>query len=570
MINSRLENLIKKVDSEQLLNLSLTEWKPILTEDCQVYVFGENYIAKRFDSICYKFCEKDEAKEILIDNLYALLRFKFFVKTSEKIEERISDIITFFTKNLKTTLKKTSFDKNSDANIISMIPDYCLAFRNGVYDFKNNKWLFKYQVTKLEVLANNIYMYDNNYVILWYLDFNFEPLPINIFKSDVTEFINLMKELTKTSRNYCFELMYNIAHNSKNEFSMDKFNHLCEILGYCCLNSFSQHFVMLIGAGQNGKNSLFDGCFTNRVIPSVASNDLESIENDRFITGALENRAHNIYLESTTLNKTYNESKTIKALTGSMYQTIESKGIQKYSGIINCKYIFAANDQSKLKFGDTTTGFRRRINMFEISYQWDKNGNYLRQGDYYNTYFSDDLHELKDDTFNTIAFIYFAMFGIKLATKNFTKNFEFGYNDWNMNYADIDIELKEKIEQISCLQIAKYLSSQEENDITKSYFYDINKNNFLHSNLAKSYQIYNYNDLIDMFSDGEKYTNFFSENEIYISVRLLQKLSNNILSATQFTQSLKKLYNINNFIKLSSNIPYVRCSFFNGLIKILK
>ena len=152
---------------------------------------------------------------------------------------------------------------------------------------------------------------------------------------------------------------------------------------------------MLIGAGQNGKNSLFDGCFTNRVVPIPASNDLESIENDRFITGALENKAHNIFLESTTVAKTYAESKVIKALTGSMYQTVESKGIQKYSGIINCKYIFAANDQDKLKFGDTTVGFRRRINMFEIFYQWDKEKRFLSRGDYYDTTFSDSLSELK-------------------------------------------------------------------------------------------------------------------------------------------------------------------------------
>ena len=60
---------------------------------------------------------------------------------------------------------------------------------------------------------------------------------------------------------------------------------------------------MLIGSGQNGKNSLFDGCFSNRVIPRPAANDLDAIEGDRFITGALENKAHNIFLETSAKTK---------------------------------------------------------------------------------------------------------------------------------------------------------------------------------------------------------------------------------------------------------------------------
>ena len=130
--------------------------------------------------------------------------------------------------------------------------------------------------------------------------------------------------------------------------------------------SFSQNFVLFVGSGQNGKNSLYDGCFTGRVVPRPAANDLDSIENDRFITGSLENKAHNIFLESSA--KTYTESKMLKAITGSMYQTIEQKGVDKYSGLINCKYIFAANDQEKIKFTDSTPGFKRRINVFEVWY----------------------------------------------------------------------------------------------------------------------------------------------------------------------------------------------------------
>ena len=567
---SKVNDLINKVNTDALMSRSLSDWRPVLIDEVCVYVFGENYLAKRFDSINYKFCDKDEAKEILIDNLYALLRYKYFTKATEEIDDKINDIVNSFTKNLKTTLKKVSLDKNSDSTIINMLPDYCLAFRNGVYNFKDNKWLFKYQVFELEKLANKIYIYDPNYVIFWYLDYEFEPLPVNLKETTIEEFIDIMKELTKNNINYCFELMYNIAHDSQNEFSIDKFKHLCEILGYTCLQSFSQHFVMLIGAGQNGKNSLFDGCFTNRVIPRPASNDLESIETDRFITGSLENRSHNIFLESTTMAKTYQESKTIKALTGSMYQTIENKGISKYSGVINCKYIFAANDQDRLKFGDTTTGFRRRINMFEISYQWDKEKRFLKLGDYYDTTFSDSLTELKDDVSNTTAYIYFAMFGIYLATRGFTKNFQFDYNNWNMKYADIDNELKESIENITIERLVDYMKSNHGFNICKNSLFDIRRNRLYSSPTVKPYGVKDYEGLIKLFENQEDFISYFSENDIYISVRLLQFLSGSISSSTAFTQNLKKIYNIKSLENLGSNVPHVKCTFQKEKLKILK
>ena len=566
----QVKDICDKVDTEAMKARSLTEWRPILAQECQVYVFGENYLAKRFDSICYKFCEKNEAKEILVDNLYALLRYKYFPKSTEEIDNRINDIVNSFTRNLKTTLKKVSFDTNSDCSIVKMLPDYCIAFRNGVYNFKDNKWLFRYDTIRLERLSNTIFNYDPSYVIMWYLDYNFEPLPFEISTLSIEDFIECMKEFTKQSRNFCFELLYNIAHDANDKFDIIKFKHLCEILGYTCLQSFSQHFVMLIGAGQNGKNSLFDGCFTNRVIPIPASIDLESIETDRFVTGALENKAHNIFLESTTMAKTYAESKTIKALTGSMYQTIESKGVQKYSGVINCKHIFAANDQDKLKFGDTTTGFRRRINMFEISYQWDSLKRFMKRGDYYDTTFSDSLAELKDDITNTTVYIYFAMYGIMLGSKNFTRNFQFDYNDWNMKYADVDVELKDKIDKIKMTDLVSYMKSTAGEMNCRNGLFDIDKKRLSTSKYVAQFGVDDYDKLIKMFETPADYTAFFSENDIYVSLRILQGLSGALLSTTSFTQTFKRLYNINKLEVLGSNIPHIKCTFVNGNLKIIK
>lgn len=563
-----VKDLLEAVDTTALVARPLSDWRPVLTEECQVYVFGENYIAKRFDQINYKFCQKETAKEILIDNLYALLRFKYFPQTSEEIDDRIDKIVRSFTANLKTTLKRVSFDPNTDAVYIKTLPDYCIAFRNGVYNFKDDKWLFKYDIIKLERLANTIYLYDNSYVIMWYLDYDFESLGIKIENFSLEKFIKFMKDITSVpeSRNYCFELLYNISHNSLNQFDMKKFIHLCEILGYSVLQSFAQYFVMLIGSGQNGKNSLFDGCFTNRLVPKPASNDLDAIENDRFITGSLENKSHNIFLETSA--KTYTESKMLKALTGSMYQTIEQKGVNKYSSVINCKYIWAGNDQENIKFSDDTTGFRRRVNMMEIFYQWDSRKKFLSAGDYYDTTFSDSLDELKNDIMNTTAYVYFAMYGIMIATKNWTKNFQFTENDWNATYFDVDFTIKESIKQLTLQRILSYIGKTPEKDCL-DMFYGVDKKKLYLSSSMTILGYKSFKEMIAMLNDPEKAAHFFADNDIYISVKHLQKLIGNHDTLITFSKNIRKLFNLKTFERLNNNQAYVRCTFISERLKIL-
>ena len=568
---STVRDVMNAVDTNALVSRSLSDWRPVLAVECQVYVFGENYIAKRFDQIHFKFCDKNEAKEILVDNLYALLRFKYFTKPSEDVDDRIARIVSSFTANLKTTLLKVSFDNAADCIVIKTIPDYCVAFRNGVYNFKDNKWLFKYDIVRLDKLSNKIYLYDSSYAIMWYLDYEFEPLPIDVSATSLEEFINFMKELTKEveTRNYCFELLYNIAHQQDDTFSMSRFSHLCEILGYTMLQSFSQYFVMLIGSGQNGKNSLFDGCFSNRVIPRPASNDLDSIENDRFITGSLENKAHNIFLETSA--KTYTESKMIKALTGSMYQTIESKGISKYSSIINCKYVFAGNDQDKIKFSDNTNGFRRRINMLEIFYRWDASKKFLKRGDYYDTSFSDDLHELKNDTANTTIYVYFAMYGIMLATENFKHNFKFTYNDWNFKYSDMDFDMRDKIESLTNLDFYNFMTSSERfREEGKVMFFDMNNVRLYSSKSMLNYGVENYSELLKFLKDEEMFNAYFSEHDVYVSIRGLQLMLRNVDTAHAFTQNLKKLFMIDKLETMGANRTYIKVTFSNNRMRVLK
>lgn len=566
-----VKDICDAVDTTALVARPLSDWRPVLAKECGVYVHGETYLAKRFDAINYKFCDKETAKEILVDNLYALLRFKYFPKTSETIDERIAAIVKSFTANLKTTLHKVSFDESSSSNRVQYVPDYCVAFRNGVYNFKDDKWLFKYDIIRIEQLSNHIYLYDSQYIISWYLDYDFEPLPISISSTSLADFIKLMKSLTKDpqSRNYCFELLYNMAHDEADEFSMNRFEHLTQVLGYTMLQSFSQYFVFLIGAGQNGKNSLFDGCFTNRLVPRPASNSLDAIEQDRFITGALENRSHNIFLE--TSPKTYTMSTMIKALTGSMYQTIESKGVSKYSGVINCKFIFSGNDQEKIKFSDNTRGFRRRINMLEIFYTWDQQKRFLKRGDYYDTSFSDSLSEITRDPLNTTAYVYFAMYGIMSGTDNFSANFRMTYNDWSIKFADIDFELKDRLERITLQRLSIFLNEPGKSEYIRTAMFDDNKRTLAKSETLREVGLTSDVDgLYTMLRESEYASAYFAEHDIYITTSLLKDFLKNFDTTTAFNQRLKQLYSLTGFTTVSGNKNAVKCTFQNGRLRILK
>ena len=127
-ISEKLKSVDDAINTSVYKDYSLVDWQPLLANECQVYVFNENYLAKRFDQINFQFCSKDVAKEILIDNLYALLRFKYFPKRTDETETRIQNIVKSFVANLKTTLIKISFDQDSDCTHVEFLPDGCIAF----------------------------------------------------------------------------------------------------------------------------------------------------------------------------------------------------------------------------------------------------------------------------------------------------------------------------------------------------------------------------------------------------------------------------------------------------------
>lgn len=566
--------IANEMEMKAYLAKPLPEWRTILARECQVYVLGENYIAKRFDQINFKYVEEKEAIQIVANNIYALLRTKYFPRQTEEIDDKIRDIVSNFTRNIMTTLIKVSLTKDPDMVQVSFLPDGCIAFKNGVYDFIHTKWLFKYKVIKMPQIGNKMYLYSNNYLIMWYMDFEFQPiedLDINHIKlHDMVALFQTMCEYRET-RSMCFELMYNIAHDERDIFDEDRFMHICEIMGYLLLQSFSQHFVMLIGTGSNGKNSLFDGCFTSHIVPAITTNSLEDIETDRFITGSLLNRSHNICLETSPI--VHKESKTIKLLTGSMFQTIEQKGVQKFSGFINAKFMFSSNDQDNTKFSDNSTGFRRRMNLFEIYYTWDPQKRFLKKGDYYDTTFSEDLRELKTNVINAIVFCYFGMYGMIHATKNFTSSFKFTSNDWSQAYADIDTELKAMIEKCGLLRIKKWFNSKMTSDSdAQLLLYDNNGKRLCASDILASFGYTGIEGLLSMFKDDDAMTTFFNDNDVYISTKLLKNIIGYADTTGKFNAALKKIYktNYSNFKPLNANVNYIKCSLRRDRLKIIE
>ena len=576
------------------IDRSISDWRPILTKECQVYVIGQQYIAKRFDEVHYKYCAVKEATEILTDNLYAILLYKYFPQMTDEVLSRIDEIVKSLTKNIKTFLTKISFENDENhfqGQVMKRVPNSAVAFSNGIFDFVKNDFIVKYDRIYIPQINNTIILY-NDYIIEWNFDFDFDPLPINITETSFDEFLTIMKTLDAENRIYCWELFYNMTHDLRHKANRGRMLHLAEIFGYTLIPQFVQYFILLIGSGQNGKNSLFDGCFSAKVLPRPVSNSIEAIEKDRFITESLENSCHNIFLETSA--KTYTDSNMLKALTGSMYQTIECKGIGKYAGIINCKYVFAGNDQSNIKFSDSTIGFRRRINVFEIFYSWDPDHRFLRHGDYYCTDFSGDLHEIKNDISNTVCYIYLGMYGILSATKNFTRDFKFTHNEWSDAYSDIDVGIKDYFMDVA--ELSDYFSIWGDSRFLddahqRIAFFDERGDKRLYQTSAMEnvgansydkciYYMSSYTPVTVMDSDGNEILvnelncrQYMMNHDIYVSLPYLRAMmsrhTNTQYTQREFNDMFKKVFPTANYISCAQRETYVRMRLVGDKIKFV-
>ena len=167
--------------------------------------------------------------------------------------------------------------------------------------------------------------------------------------------------------------------------------------------------------------------------------------------------------------------------------------------------------KKKIKFSDSTTGFRRRINIFEIYYRWDAQKKFMNRGDYYDTTFSDDLKELSGDIKNTIMYIYFGMYGILSGTNNFTENFAFTENDWKLHYTDMDFDLREMIENVTPEKIIDYMNSNQTNrEEARVMFFDCDKKQLTNNQSFKeATNVHNSEDLIKFLEDDDSFIDYF-------------------------------------------------------------
>ena len=174
----------------------------------------------------------------------------------------------------------------------------------------------------------------------------------------------------------------------------------------------------------------------------------------------------------------------------------------------------------------------------------------------------------KDDVLNTTAYVYFAMYGIISGTKNFTKNFQFTYNDWSDRYTDIDTTIKDTLDNVTLSKLAAYLKGPGY-EAGKTMLYDENKVQLRNSETIKDLGYNTYDSLIKMLEDEDASAAYFAEHDIYMSLRNLQSLIKDFSSPTAFTQTVKKIYRIKKLENLYANSPYIKCSFAGRKLKIL-
>ena len=600
-LGNRMESLKDKekeiksrLTKDSLMKRRLSEWIPILASEVCVYRMGSQYIAKRFNSISYVMCSKKEAEEIAKENIDALLKLKYFPNTTDDEYDRIKDIKSCFMDEISTSLIDVKLSGDSDVTAMEMnrLPDSSMAFTNGVFDFRENRWLITYDKFRRESTLNGVMQvkevitYDPTWYVAWNFNRDFTPKKIiddgngiSVVDDDLSDkdsvspmtldfesYVSLLKELDKTKKNKFFELFYNMAHDENDRFSMSKAKHLAEILGFFVLRSFSEHFVFFIGEGGNGKDTLFDSYFKGRIDPMITTNSMEDIENNQFIVGSIAKAPMNIRSESE--QGTVKKSEAIKQLTGSEIQTIEEKGVDRYTGYINCKFGFSANNKEQVKFKDDSPGFRRRMNMYEVFFQYDPDRNFMKRGDYYDTSYVSKSEFRERESDSMWSFYYMCMQGIKLGTGNFTKLFDFRdekgnkLNDYSSSYVDVDEKISSCMKNLSFSSLCMYQKMYKENDLIlseggKTLSADKDFTYFYGKTNGKGEAIQSM--LEDKGSDDCNGSYYRDNHMVFIKLASIPKMISLDVPSATFTANVKKIYRNSVIRRLSHNIAYVLC-----------
>lgn len=592
-LKEKTKEIYEKVSRDTLMKRRLSEWVPILASEVCVYRMGAQYIAKRFNSISYILCSKKTAEDIARENVDALLKLKYFPNMADEEYDRVKDIKSYFMDEISTSLLDVKLGNDSDMSAMQMneLPDGSIAFTNGVFDFRNNRWLFKYEKFKRESMLNGILQtkevitYNPTWYIAWNFNRDFMPKkivmnedneidvaddenptddsisPMNL---DFETYIGLLKELDRKRPNKFFELFYNMAHDENEKFSMSKAKHLAEILGYLCLRSFAEYFVFFIGDGGNGKDTLFESFFKGRLEPAPTTNSLSMIEDNQFIAGSLAKTPMNFCSECE--QGVVKKSESIKKYTGSPIQSIEEKGVDIYTGYMNCKFVFSANNKEQVKFKDDSAGFRRRMNMYELYFQYDSDKSFMKRGDYYDTsyIFKEEFRDRESDSM--WSFYYMAMMGIKMGSSNFTKLFEFrdeeGHklNDYSITYVDIDSKVQDGLVRFTYDNLRRYYAVSNDNELIftedgKKLTTDRDFDFFYGEDLPRHEAIKVMLD--DTGNDDNPGSGYLNNHRVFLKMNAIAKIASIDVSSASMTSNIKKMYRNCIIRKLSHNVSYI-------------
>lgn len=293
-INFSAKELLKLLDEEKTINHFILE--------CPVY-YDENSLWWAWD---------DEKKSwFMVDDVFILNSFEdFFGWKTEQIAKH---------KGLLISIIKQKSRRNKPKDL----PEYCLQFKNKIYDLKNKK---EFEATAKYFLTS--------------------PIPYELSNSSDTPTIDKL-------------FIEWVGEEWKDT--------LYEVLAYSCLREqFLQTIFALTGAGSNGK-----GTFQNLVIKFVGkencvSSNIKSLINRSFETSALYKKLLCVVgeVDSGDLSNT----NLLKQLTGEDLIRYEFKGKTSFSDISPTTFIIATNSLPITP--DKSDGFYRRILTIDFPNQF--------------------------------------------------------------------------------------------------------------------------------------------------------------------------------------------------------
>lgn len=557
MEERKIENIMEQVNVSMYLNMKLDAWKMKLAYECNVFVLGKRYLARRYDKINFSIVSESEARTILVDNVNALLKYKYLTITSDESRKKIEEITKVMKSNIKTNLIKVG-DKANGFNLHEL-PNGCIAFKNGVYDFKNNNWLFTYDTIDIPSLHDKIIFY-NGYMIKWYFNIDFKPFDFSIMEKPFNVFLKEQrrtKDISSVMKVFC-----NYAHNNADKLSMEKAVHLSEVMGHLVQQKFTNN-VCFVNMNSQHSHILLDKFFTPYIVPKPSDFTLSYIERNKIAKDYLQQHSQNISYE-------YGDYATgrlsvITELTNDEMQNIDKQYKESDIQPINNHMLFCIGKNGDLNVSEDSP-MLDRLNIFDLNYRFSYHNQYLKTNDCYY-----DMRNLSITLNDIIIFIYISMYGLRSATRDFTRDFKFTYNDFTGILSQKVNTLGEQLKNIKMDDFLQKIALDEDLKVVlydTKYIERLFRSESMHAFYKRKWT--NVSNLKTMLQTPRYYNAFFAnKKEVFIRINFIYDYLGYTTSRKEFTRMIRKLYPTSDMRKIDNNRMYIRAYFENGLLKII-